>query len=157
MRGRGGGTEVARVRIWLSGSASSMSTRLISLKRPRKYPTKLALDIIRDIIEKKGPIENKQLWAVSQQIKPTAEELEHDRLESERESDISQLTVPGWVPPDKPPVKEKAPPGLSRAAQKRHRKEQAKLAKQKKLDNGHPVKSVTCALIIFSIFLLSWG
>jgi hypothetical protein len=121
-----------------------MSSVVPKLKPPKNYPTKLALDIIKSIIARKGPIETKQLWAISQKVIPTAEELEQDRLERERASEIDQLITPGWVPPEKPPQKEGMPPGLSKKGRKKHRQLQAQLAKGKKLDNGHPIKSVGC-------------
>ncbi|KIM76243.1 hypothetical protein PILCRDRAFT_824478 [Piloderma croceum F 1598] len=120
-----------------------MSSVALKLKPPKNYPTKLALDIIKSIIAKKGPIETKQLWALSQKVRPTRAELEQDRLERERVSEIDQLVTPGWVPPEKPPEKDQMPSGLSRKERKKHRKLQAQLAKAKKLDNGHPVKSVS--------------
>jgi hypothetical protein len=118
----------------------------IALRRKshKVIPTRLALDIIKSIVAQKGPISSKQLWALSQKVQPTPEEVAQDRLGSERASEISKFTTPGWVPPSKPPEKEKAPPGLSRPALKKHRNEQAALAKMKKLDNGHPIKSISC-------------
>jgi hypothetical protein len=120
-----------------------MSSVAVKLKPPKGYPTKLALDIIRSIIARKGPIETKPLWALSQKVQLTPAELEQDRLESKRVSEIDQLVTPGWVPPEKPPEKEKMPPGLGKKEQKRHRAFQTQLAKAKKLDNGHPIKSVS--------------
>lgn len=143
---RGGGRQAAfslTSESELALFATFMSSVAIKLKPPKNHPTKLALDIIKNIIARKGPIETKQLWALSQKVQLTPEELEQDRLEREKLSEIDQLTTPGWVPPDKPPAKEKAPPGLSRAEQKKHRKLQAQLTKAKKLDNGHPIKSTT--------------
>jgi hypothetical protein len=116
-----------------------------NLKPPKIYPTQLALDIIKTIIAKKGPIEGKQLWALSQKVQPTPEEIEQDKLDREhRDSEIERLETPGWVPPAKPPSKEKYPLGIGRAMKKKHRKEQAMFAKMKKMDNGHPVKSISC-------------
>lgn len=127
---------------------STLMSSALRIKPPQNYPSRLALDIIKSIIAKKGPIETKQLWALSQKVQPTPEELEQDTLEKERTSEISQLATPEYVYPEKPPEKEKAPPGLSNSAAKRHRKMQAGLAKLKKMDNGHPVKSTSCVRTI---------
>jgi hypothetical protein len=128
-----------------------MSSAVLKLKPPKNYPTRLALDIIRKIISKKGPIETKQLWALSQRVKPTQAELKQNSLDRERAAEISEFITPGWVAPAKPPPKEKVPAGLSRWEQKQHKKMQVKLAKQKKLDNGHPIKSPSCVEIFDDI------
>src|ERR1700729_1646589 len=60
-----------------------MSSAVLKLKPPKNYPTRLALDIIRKIISKKGPIETKQLWALSQRVKPTQAELKQNSLDRE--------------------------------------------------------------------------
>ena len=114
----------------------------VKVKPSRDYPSRIALSIIRKIVATKGPIENKQLWALSQKVQPTPEEIAEDKLGEERTSEISQFTTPLWVPPPKPPVKEKALPTMSKGAKKLHRKMQEGLVKSKKLDNGHPIKSM---------------
>ena len=116
----------------------------IMLKAPKNQPSRIALEIVKNILAKKGPLETKQIWALSQEVQPTPQELQLDDLGTQRASEIAQLVAPGWVPPAKPPAKESPPPGLSRAALKKHRKEQASLAKAKKQDNGHPVQSISC-------------
>ena len=103
-----------------------------------KYtPTKPALDIIRNIIATKGPIETKQLWEISQQVKPTPAELEQDSLERKRAAENPEFVTPGSVGLEKFPV-------LSRVEQKKDIKLQARLAKIERHDNGHPVQSVWC-------------
>lgn len=123
------------------------------LNIPKNQPSRIALDIVRNIIAKKGPLQTKQIWALSQKVQPTPEELQRDNLKALRATEIAQLTSPGWVPPEKPPAKEDPPPGLSRAELKKHRKVQKSLAKAKKLDNGHPVKSISCVDVFKPIFL----
>src|ERR1700727_2110995 len=127
-----------------------MSPAKFKFKPPRNKPKKLAFDIIRNIIANKGPIETKDLWALSQEVKPTPAELEQDRLESEPASEISQLTTSGWVT-SVPPEDGKPPPGLSKAEQRKYGKLQAALERVKKHDNGHPVKSTRCVEIFDDI------
>lgn len=124
------------------------------LKFPKNQPSRIALDIVRNIIAKKGPLHTKQIWALSQKVQPTPEEIQRDSLKPLRAPEIAQLTAPGWVPPAKPPAKAKPPPGLSKVGLKRHNKAQKDLAKAIKLDNGHPVKSISCVDAFLSGFML---
>lgn len=105
---------------------------MLSLKGPKGHygpPSKIALDIVKNVIASKGPLDPRRIWVHSQEVRPTLNEIRRGQLDAIQRAREAKTRIP-----------EGAEQGLSDEGLK------AKLT-------AHPVKTVAC--VIISLLLIS--
>lgn len=110
---------------------------MLMLKGSKGPPSKLALDIVKRVLERRGPLETKQIWALTQEIQPSPAELQQNKNEMAK---LKSTEVVGLLGS---PTNDENATGTSSALSKKGLGRQSMLAKMK-MDNGHPVKSISC-------------